>query len=455
MSFIFIQVGQCGNQVGHEFWTLLRSEKEKRKPKMPCYSLFHPNGHARCVFVDSEPKVLQSIIDDKSSHQYINLKNVRYSYPGCGNNWGLGFHLQTTCECPVMQCNEYLLEETVHAFRLEVEKCDYVKGAFIIHSLGGGTGSGFGCRVIQEIRNRYPAMYILSICVAPYRHGDTPLQHYNTLLSMAHIQKYTDGVILFQNDDILRSLNRDFETSSTNRRLNKNNYSLSDVNKYIASNLVNMFLPMQDEQNKWKQFDLFTVMNTLCSDSKTKFIEIHTSALLTHNHQAKTSWQYISEDLVKQMPIYDSVLNQPISSLHTQVIIRGGLQSKYDSQTIRRVLAQKACKPVPWLSQTDVTYSRDRVYQQEQRAENMDFVISNTKPAMCSQVKPIELTLTIITNRSHIIEFLNHILVKSSSMIDSNAYIHWYERHGCDRNKFEECFDTLKQIIHNYVKHLR
>lgn len=466
MSYVFLQVGQCGNQVGNEFWSLLSAERRK-KPAMPMHSLFHANGFARCVLVDSEPKVIRSLVEQqpptspKSEQQQLlyDLKNIRYSQPGCGNNWGLGYHFRGDCECPVMKCHGNLLEETLSAFRFEVEKCDYVKAVFVIHSLGGGTGSGFGCRVIESLRDNYPSMYIVSICVAPYRHGDTPLQHYNTLLSISHVQQFADAVMLFQNDHILLSLNRDFENSATNKKLNKNNYTTGDVNRYIASCLVNMFLPWLDNDKTWRQFDFLPIMTNMCCNPRMKFIEVHTSALLSHNDQAKTSWQYIAEDLVKQMPIYDRLLNRAINNIHALAIVRGGIQSNYDAQMIFRVLCSKGLAPVPWIklssTKEPLRPSKNRTSTSEfTPPENIDFLGSNSRPALSSTTKPIEVSLTICANRTHILEFLNHVLVKVDVMLDGGAYLHWYARHGVNRDFLDKSCHIVQQIIDDYVDQL-
>lgn len=44
---------------------------------------------------------------------------------------------------------------------------------------------------------------IVSACVAPFRSGDTPLQHYNMVLTLATAQACADGILYFDNDDLL------------------------------------------------------------------------------------------------------------------------------------------------------------------------------------------------------------------------------------------------------------
>jgi tubulin delta len=54
-------------------------------------------------------------------------------------------------------------------------------------SLAGGTGSGLGSRVIEEFADIFQEVHQNVIAIFPNKTGETPLQHYNTLLSTAHI----------------------------------------------------------------------------------------------------------------------------------------------------------------------------------------------------------------------------------------------------------------------------
>ncbi len=74
----------------------------------------------------------------------------------------------------------------------------------LVHSLGGGTGSGLGSRLLEAVRDEYPKATLLDAVVAPFSAGDTPLQHYNTVLSLASAHEHADAVLFFDNDDVLR-----------------------------------------------------------------------------------------------------------------------------------------------------------------------------------------------------------------------------------------------------------
>lgn len=43
------------------------------------------------ILVDTEPKVLRGVLEDKKRFPYLESKNVMFYQYGRGNNWGLGY----------------------------------------------------------------------------------------------------------------------------------------------------------------------------------------------------------------------------------------------------------------------------------------------------------------------------------------------------------------------------
>ena len=122
--FVFVLVGQCGLQLGAEFWRTVSGNKS-----VPGLCFSTSRHSLPCVLVDSEAKVLAS--DGlKVVRGQIHPNCVVSSKRGCGNNWACGYHMQD------------LAHTTVDRVRQTAERCDNFMGVVIIHSLSGGTGSG-------------------------------------------------------------------------------------------------------------------------------------------------------------------------------------------------------------------------------------------------------------------------------------------------------------------------
>lgn len=64
---------------------------------------------------------------------------------------------------------------------------DSIGGFVLCHSLAGGTGSGLGTRLSEELRERFGVRLLLNCSVSPHRHGESPMQAYNATLCLAHL----------------------------------------------------------------------------------------------------------------------------------------------------------------------------------------------------------------------------------------------------------------------------
>ena len=101
--------------------------------------------------------------------------------------------------------------------------------------------------MVESLREEYPLAYILSMAVAPFHSGETPLQHYNSLLCLSWLQKYTDGILLFSNDHVLATLQK-IDAKLMHSKPSQRTISFDDLNHYIANTIATTFLPIYDSR---------------------------------------------------------------------------------------------------------------------------------------------------------------------------------------------------------------
>lgn len=125
-------------------------------------------GKARCIMVDSEPKVVREPFKKRSNPltTILDSENCIDHQDGRGNNWAMGY---ADAQQPSLS------EATMEVLRKEVERCDFYRGTVLMHSVAGGTGSGLGSKLVEMIRDEYPICYIVSASILPSSTGDTPL----------------------------------------------------------------------------------------------------------------------------------------------------------------------------------------------------------------------------------------------------------------------------------------
>ena len=70
--------------------------------------------------------------------------------------------------------------------QLQAEACDSLQGFLLLHSLGGGTGSGLGSALLGQLAEEYPEVERFATSVLPSpAHDDVVTSPYNAVLALA------------------------------------------------------------------------------------------------------------------------------------------------------------------------------------------------------------------------------------------------------------------------------
>ncbi|KAK1441901.1 tubulin [Babesia gibsoni] len=212
-EIITLQVGQCGNQVGVEFWKQLCAEHgidqegrliEHAKDHQDRKDVFFyqaDDAHyiPRAVLFDLEPRVLHGIMTSEYRGLY-NPENVFISKDGggAGNNWARGY-----------SCAERVHEELFDIIDREADGSDSLEGFVMCHSIAGGTGSGMGSYLMEMLNERYPKRLIQAYSVFPHlttETSDVVVQPYNSILTLKRLALNADSVVVLDNAALNRIL---------------------------------------------------------------------------------------------------------------------------------------------------------------------------------------------------------------------------------------------------------
>ena len=193
MSTIYLHCGQAGNEVGGALWRLAWNEKPPRR------WFFDERGTARAVFVDTEPKVVRGVVHALGPER-VHPRCALVEQSGRGNNWAMGYNGVDGSG------RNGIADAALEALRWQWERCDWCTGLVLCHSIGGGTGSGLGSLLLQELRDAYPRHYLTAAAICPFAAGELPLGQYNATLALSFLQEFADATILFDNTQLLRHL---------------------------------------------------------------------------------------------------------------------------------------------------------------------------------------------------------------------------------------------------------
>ena len=87
--------------------------------------------------------------------------------------------------------------------RLSVEECSSIQSFFMLHSLGGGTGSGFGSKILESLEDTFPKITRFACSVFPNDDDDVITSPYNALLSASKLIEHADCVFPVDNQALI------------------------------------------------------------------------------------------------------------------------------------------------------------------------------------------------------------------------------------------------------------
>ncbi|XP_055387015.1 tubulin gamma-1 chain [Condylostylus longicornis] len=366
-EIITLQLGQCGNQIGFEFWKRLCLEHGisptgvledfatdglDRKDVF-FYQADDDHYIPRAVLLDLEPRVIHTIMSSPYAKLY-NPENIYLSKHGggAGNNWASGYSQ-----------GEKLQEEVFDIIDREADGSDSLEGFVLCHSIAGGTGSGMGSYIMEKLSDRFPKKLIQTYSVFPNQDeiSDVVVQPYNSMLTLKRLTSCADCVVVLDNT----ALNR-----IATDRLHIQNPSFTQINSlvstimsvstttlrypsYMNNNLIGLTAPLIPTP---QLHFLMTGYTPLTTDSdqtvnvrKTTVLDVMRRLLQPKNMMVSTGPDKTNHHC------YISILN----------IIQGEVDPTQVHKSLQRIRERKLAQFIPWgPTSIQVALSRSSPYVQ-------------------------------------------------------------------------------------------
>ncbi|VDD77764.1 unnamed protein product [Mesocestoides corti] len=199
--------------MGHACWELFGLEHGIRPDGLyaeGCHACDHSfltfyneTGHGkfvpRAVLVDLEP----TVIDEIRTGYYRMLFHPDCLISGkedAANNFARGYYT----------VGELLINHALDQVRKVADTCHGLQGFIIFHSLGGGSGSGFGSLLIQRLSEDYGKRTKIELSVYPApRLACAVVEPYNAVLTTHYCIEHSEVCFLMDNEavwDVISSL---------------------------------------------------------------------------------------------------------------------------------------------------------------------------------------------------------------------------------------------------------
>ncbi|WP_176159439.1 tubulin beta chain [Prosthecobacter debontii] len=324
---LVVSVGQAGNQIASSFWRTLCLEHGIDPTTAQCKSGAAPKGNwsaffsklgdgssasyvPRSVMVDLEPSVINQI--KATTGSLFNPANLITRMEGAGGNFAVGY----------MGAGREVLPEAMARLDYEISKCDHVGGIIVLHAIGGGSGSGFGSLLIEEIKEKYPEHPILSCAILPSPQVSSVVtEPYNTVFALSTLRRFADACLIFDNEALFNVAFRRWGIESP---------SVDDLNLLITEALAGLTAPMRFSGFLTVEISLRELLTNLVPQPSLHFL-MCTFAPLTPPHQSKFEEMGI-EEMIESMFRNESMFAacSPMEGrfLSTAVLYRGVMEDK-------------------------------------------------------------------------------------------------------------------------------
>jgi len=463
-EILTIQVGQCGNQIGMRFWDLALKEHASCSTQFDdaMSSFFKSDSKelkslkARALLVDMEEGVINQIYKSEIGELFDSTQTLK-DVSGSGNNWAHGHH----------EYGPKYEKDILEKIQKNLEECDSPQCFMLMHSLGGGTGSGLGTYILEKINDYYPEIYKFDVSVFPSEDDDVITSPYNSILSLDKLINNADCVMPIDNQsllDICSSAEQKFKEGEKKHFSTNNvfdfNAKLKVANKKTTKEIkddVQVLVPdkkkIYDVNNK-KPFDK---MNSLVA---------HLLCNVTCSMRFEGSLNVDINDITMNLVPYPRMhfLLSSVSPLYHV------LDSKLEPRKLDQIFADVFDKNFQLIS-VDNLYSgiylasaliargkisisdiNRNITKQRKNLKMVHWNHEDFKIGLCDQ-PPVNMNygLLCLSNNTVIADSFQRLANRFLKIYSKKAHVHHYTNY-MDKSCFDNAISNVQMLINEYVQ---
>ncbi|KAL6059486.1 structural constituent of cytoskeleton [Balamuthia mandrillaris] len=434
---ISLHLGQAGIQVGNACWelyclehglnpdgTLTEAAQQKiaasggETPKA-FDTFFTETGQGkfvpRCIYFDLEPGVIDSVKTSKYS-KLFHPDQLVHGKEDAANNYARGHYTVG---------KEYV-EVVLEKVRKLTENCEGLQGFLVFHSVGGGTGSGFGSLLLEKLSIDYGKKSKLDFCVFPSPQISTSVvEPYNTVLSTHSLLEHTDVAFMLDNEAI-------YDICRDKLKVAKPTYN--NLNRLIAQVISSLTASLRFHGALNVDMNEFQV--NLVPYPRIHFL-LCSYAPITSPDRAVHERMSVSE---LTSGVFDpSTMMAKCDPRHGKymavcLMYRGAVVPKDVQASIASIKANKHIQFVEW-SPTGFKCG-----------------INNEAPTAVpgGDLAQVQRACCMLSNTTAIAEVFSRIDHKFDLMFAKRAFVHWYVGEGMEEGEFSEAREDLAALEKDY-----
>merc|ERR1711988_194286 len=423
-EIVHLQAGQCGNQIGAKFWEIISDEhgvdptgtyhgdSDVQLERINVYYNEASGGRyvPRAILMDLEPGTMDSVRSSPYG-QIFRPDNFVFGQSGAGNSFAKGYYTE----------GAELVDSALDVVRKEAEGCDQLQGFDLVHSLGGGTGSGLGTLVMSKIREEYPDRNMLAFSVFPSpKVSDTVVEPYNATLAIHQLVENSEACVAIDNEALYDICFRTLKLTTP---------TYGDLNHLIAAVMSGMTtcLRFPGQLNS----DLRKLNVNLIPFPRLHFFMPGFSPLTSRGSQA---YRAITVPEVTQQIFDAKNMMCAADPRHGRYLtcsapFRGRMSTKEVDEQMLNVQNKNSSYFAEWIP-------------------------NNIKSSVCDiPPKGLKMAVAFAGNSTAIQEMFKRVSEQFTGMFRRKAFLHWYTGEGMDEMEFTEAESNMNDLVSEYQQY--
>jgi len=430
---ISIHIGQAGVQVGNACWELYCLEHGIKPDGTLSTASSGPDagkGHTfdtfftetgngkfvpRSIFVDLEP----TVIDETRTGKYGQLFHPDQLITGkedAANNYARGHYT----------VGKEIVDSVLDKIRKLADQCDGLQGFTVFHSVGGGTGSGFGALLLEKLSMDYGRKSKLDFCIYPSPAVSTSVvEPYNSVLSTHSLLEHTDVAFMLDNEAIY---------DVCRRRLQLQKPTYNNLNRLIAQVISSLTASLRF--NGMLNVDINEFQVNLVPYPRIHFLLCSYAPIATRARSSHESWSVPELTSAVFEPSNMMAKCDPRNGKYMAVCMmyRGDVVPKDVSASIAQIKTKRTIQFVDWCP---TGFKCGINYEPPTAIPGGDLA-------------PVPRALCMLSNTTAIAEVFGRIDTKFDLMYTKRAFVHWYVGEGMEEGEFSEAREDLAALEKDY-----
>jgi tubulin beta len=364
----------------------------------------------RAILTDLEPGTMDSVRAGPFGLLF-RPDNFITGQTGADNNWAKGHYTD----------GALLIDSVMDVLRREAESCDRLQGFQMMHSLGGGTGSGMGTLLISKIREEYPDRVVSTFSVIPSpKVSDIVLEPYNATLSVLQLTENADLCFTLDNEALYDMFYRNLKLTTPTH---------VDLNHMISAVIcgTTCSLRFSDQLNS----DLRKLAVNMVPFPRLHFFMMGFAPLTSRGSQ---QYRALTVPELTQQAFDAKNMMCAADPRHGRYLtcacmFRGRMSTKEVDEQMLNVVNKNSSYFVEWIP-------------------------NNVKASICDiPPKGLKMATTFVGNTTAIQEVWKRVSEQFTAMFRRKAFLHWYTGEGMDEMEFTEAESNMNDLVSEYQQY--